>query len=245
MLRLTEQLFGVADKDVQEEYGTQKDRKEIVAEFFAYFRVLLEDRRKNPCNDIASQIANAHIQGEPMGDFEALSYYVTISTAGHDTTAASIAGGLLALIQHPDQMEKLRTNPETMKTAPDEMIRWVAPVKHFFRTATSDYELRGRMIKAGDSGMLAFASGSRDEDVFDDPFAFKVDRSPNRHLSLGDGVHVCLGQHLARLEIRLLFKHLLARIESFELVGDPAWVEGSFISGMKRLPIRFKVKESM
>ena len=240
MLRLTEQLFGEADLDVQKDYGPPKGRKEVIGEFFDYFTVLLKDRRDNPRNDIASQIANAQIRGDLIGDFEALSYYVTIATAGHDTTAASIAGGLLALIQHPLEIEKLRANPELLTTAADEMVRWAAPVKHFFRTATADYELRGRKIKNGDSVMIAFASGSRDEDIFPDANVFRVDRKPNRHLSMGDGVHVCLGQHLARLEIRLFFKHFLARIASVEMAGDPAWVEGPFISGMKRLPIRFE-----
>lgn len=243
MLFLTEQLFGVSDKDVQNEHGP-KDRKETVAEFFDYFRVLLEDRRRNPRDDLASKIANARIKGELIEDFEALSYYVTVATAGHDTTAASIAGGLLALIEHPQEMQKLRDNPELFKTAADEIMRWVAPVKHFFRTATQDIELRGRHIKAGDSVLVAFPSGCRDEEAFADPDQFRIDRSPNPHLALGDGIHVCLGQHLARLEIRLFFKQFLARIKSVELAGQPAWVEGNFISGMKRLPIRFEAFET-
>lgn len=242
MLFLTEQLFGVADPDVQGEYGGNRESKDTVGEFFDYFRVLLEDRRRQPRDDLASKIANAQIDGKLIDDFEALSYYVTIATAGHDTTGATIAGGLLALIQHPDELQRLRNNPGLLKTAPDEMMRWVAPVKHFFRTAVKNVELSGKLIKEGDGVLLAFPSGCRDESVYEDPFVFRLDRPTNPHLALGDGAHVCLGQHLAKLEIRMFFKQLLARIESIELAGDPAWVEGSFISGLKRLPVRFKTK---
>ncbi|MCZ4313955.1 cytochrome P450 [Comamonadaceae bacterium G21597-S1] len=241
LLHLTELLFAPADKDVQNEHGAQ-EQTETIKQFFDYFRPLLEDRRRQPRDDLLSKIANARIKDEPIGDFEALSYCVTVATAGHDTTAASISGGLLALIEHPQEMQKLRDNPEVLKTATEEMIRWVAPVKHFFRTATKDLELRGRQIKAGDSVMVAFPSGCRDEDVFEDPMVFRVDRQPNPHTAMGHGVHVCLGQHLARLEIGTFFKQFLSRIASVELAGDPVWLESAFISGPKRLPIRFQVR---
>jgi cytochrome P450 len=237
LLQLTEQLFGVADPEVQKQYGAPKTSAETVEMFFDYFRPLLADRRENPSDDIASRIANAKINGEYLGDFEALSYYVTIATAGHDTTAASISGGLLALIQNPLEMEKLRRDPELLKTLPDEIIRWVAPVKHFFRTAVEDYSLSGTVIRAGDNVMLSYPSACRDESVFEDPFLFRVDRTPNKHLAMGDGVHLCLGQHLARLEIRLFFKNMLHRIPELQLASTPAWVEGSFISGLKKLEI--------
>ncbi len=122
------------------------------------------------------------------------------------------------------------------------MIRWVTPVKNFFRTATEDVELKGRKIKKGDNLLMCYWSGNRDEDVFDDPFAFKVDRSPNKHIAFGYGAHLCLGQHLAKMEIRSLYRELLSRLDTVELAGDPAWVEANFVSGLKRLPIRYSMK---
>lgn len=119
------------------------------------------------------------------------------------------------------------------------MIRWVTPVKHFFRTASEDYELRGRTIRAGDNLMMCYWSANRDEKVFQEPNAFRIDRSPNRHLGFGTGVHVCLGQHLAKMELRAQFRELLARIDHVKLDGEPTWVEASFVSGLKRLPIRY------
>ena len=123
------------------------------------------------------------------------------------------------------------------------MIRWVAPVKHFFRTAVEDYQLHGRLIRAGQAVMIAFPSGGFDEAVFDDPFQFRVDRKPNRHTALGYGVHACLGQHLARLEIRQFFRCLLDRVDHIELAAPPTSSQSVFISGLETLPIRFTVRE--
>jgi len=244
MLRLTQQIFGLNDPEIRAQPDAPKDAPEAFQRFCEFFRPLMEDRRLAPRDDFASLIANAKIAGQPMGDFETLSYFVTMATAGHDTTSASIAGGLLALIQNPQQLAALRAMPDVTYGVADEMIRWVAPVKHFFRTATADCELGGQAVRAGDSLMLAYPSACRDESIYPDPFSFRLDRGSNPHLAMGTGVHVCLGQHLARLEIRLFFRHLLARIEHFELAGDPLWVEATFISGLKRLPIRFTVKDA-
>jgi cytochrome P450 len=237
MLDLTRRLFGAADDDVRKSAGGPKNPIETIQAFFERFRPVIQERRLCPRDDIAGKIAAA-----PIPDFEALSYCVTIATAGHDTTSAAISGGLLALIRNPGEMAKLRANSELLDTAVDEMIRWTAPVKHFFRTATQEYVLRGRTIRQGDSLMLAFPSGSRDEDVFPEAGMFRVDREPNRHLALGSGPHVCLGQHLARLEMKRFFSHLLDRLDDIELAGEPAYVDGWFISGVKRLPIRYRAK---
>ncbi|MBN9479165.1 MAG: cytochrome P450 [Bordetella sp.] len=230
MLELTQAVF------------TGKDKLAAAEAFFEYFRPVVAERRANPCGDLASRIANATVEGEPLGEFETLSYFMNIATAGHDTTSATIAGGLLALIQHPEQMERLRARPELLDSAADEMIRWVAPVKHFFRTAAVDAEIAGQPIKAGEAVMIAFPSGGRDARVFDRPDQFLIDRSPNRHTALGHGVHACLGQHLARLEIRQFFRRLLERVEHVELEGPPVWGESVFISGMESMPIRFTLK---
>jgi cytochrome P450 len=149
---------------------------------------------------------------------------------------------LLALMQNPGELAKLRANPDLLPSAIDEMIRWVTPVKNFFRTATEDVEFRGKKIRKGDNLLMCYWSANRDEDVFDDPFSFKIDRSPNKHIAFGYGAHVCLGQHLAKMEIRSLYKELLSRLDTVELAGDPAWVEANFVSGLKRLPIRYSMK---
>ena len=239
MLKLTQELFGSTDPELRRA-GNPETTKQTAADFFEYFRKIVADRRANPRDDVASVIANATIGGEPIAEFEALSYYVIIATAGHDTTSSTTSGGLLALMQTPGALDRLRAEPDLLTRAVDEMIRYVSPVKHFFRTATEDYLLRGQQIRAGDSLMMCYPSGNRDEDVFEDPFDFRIDRSPNRHLAFGFGAHLCLGMHLARMEIRAFFRELLPRLDHVELAGPPAWVEANFVSGLKRLPIRYR-----
>ncbi len=239
MLRLTQELFGSTDADLSREDENTSIDMNTVTEFFDYFTKLTEARRANPQDDVASIIANAEINGEPIGHLEAMSYYIIVATAGHDTTSSSTAGGLLALLENPDQLAQLRANPDLLPSAIDEMIRWSTPVKHFMRTATADYELRGKTIKEGDSLFLFYPSGNRDEEVFDDPFQFRIDRTPNKHLAFGYGAHVCLGQHLAKMEIKALYDELLPRLDSIELAGEPSRVAANFVSGLKRLPIRY------
>nr|WP_246562739.1 cytochrome P450 [Bradyrhizobium liaoningense] len=240
MLRLTQEFFGVKDPD-----NTRKGQSDgvsalsdVVSEFGEFFSSVVADRRAKPSDDLASVIANARIDGEPISDLDALSYFVTIATAGHDTTSSSSAGGMWALCELPDQLEKLKANPALIPGFVDEAIRWATPVKHFMRTAAADTELGGRSIRRGDWLMLCYASANRDEAVFQDPDAFRIDRSPNRHLAFGYGPHLCLGQYLAKLEMRILFEELLQRISSVELDGVGAMTVSWFVNGPKRLPIR-------
>lgn len=239
MLKLTQELFGADDPDMQRQGVTEDERMQSLMEFFAYFTAITAQRRASPTDDVATVIANAQIDGQPISDIDAMSYYLIIATAGHDTTSSSTAGGLLALLQNPKQMEKLRANPKFLPSAVDEAIRWVSPVKHFMRTATEDYVLSGQKIKAGESVMMMYASANRDEDVFDAPFEFRVDRRPNRHLAFGNGAHHCLGHLLAKMEMKALYKQLLEKTSDIQLAGDPAWVQSTFVSGLKTLPIRF------
>ncbi|HEY8482607.1 MAG TPA: cytochrome P450 [Spirillospora sp.] len=238
MLKLTQELFG-GDDDEFQRGASNEEKLQVLLDFFAYFQELTEARRKNPTDDLASAIANARVDGEPLNDFDTASYYVIIATAGHDTTSATIAGGLQALVEHPDQLDRLREKPELMPLAVDEMIRWVTPVKEFMRTATEDYELRGVTIPAGDAVLLSYPSANRDEDVFDDPFRFDVGRDPNKHLAFGFGVHYCLGAALARIEVRAFFEELLPRLRRIELAGEPENIATTFVGGLKRLPIRY------
>lgn len=242
MLKLTQELFGSTDPDVQRSFEPQ-DFLGVVEDFEAYFAELTRSRRANPTDDVASVIANAVFDGEPMPEHDANGYYMIVATAGHDTTSASAAGGLLALMQNPDQMAKLRADPAgLMPQAIDEMIRWVSPVRHFMRTATEDYEIRGKTIREGESAILWYPSANRDEAVFDAPFEFRVDRSGAKQLAFGFGAHVCLGQHLARMEISALFRELLNRVEHFELAGEPKYTQATFVGGLKSLPIRYRLK---
>ena len=242
MLRLTQELFGGGDEDMIRDVQETSPQSNTITDFFEYFNNLTEERRKNPTNDVASVIANATINSEPLGHLEAMSYYTIIATAGHDTTSSSTAGGILAMIQNPDQFLKLKKNPSLMPSAVEETIRWVTPVKNFFRTATRDYLIKDQKIKKNDSILLCYPSGNRDEDVFDDPFSFKVDRTPNRHLAFGHGAHLCLGKYLAKIEMEIFYEELFKKISKIELNGEPKWVKASFVSGLKSLPIKYTLQ---
>jgi cytochrome P450 len=250
MLKLTQELFGSADPELNRT-GSDVTRgdvnagvdtiQSVVMDFMTYFNAITEDRRANPRSDIASVIANGKIEGQPLGYLEAMSYYIIVATAGHDTTSSTTAGALWALAENPEQFRKVKENPALIAGLIEESIRWVTPVKHFMRTATADAELAGQKIAKGDWMMLSYPSGNRDETVFKDPFKFDVERSPNKHVAFGYGAHVCLGQHLARMEMRVLWEELLPRLEMVELDGEPRNMQASFVCGPKSVPIRFKM----
>jgi cytochrome P450 len=241
MLKYTQELFGSEDAEFQR--GTTKEEQMVVLlEMFQYFNELTASRREHPTEDLASATANATIDGEPLSDIDTVSYYLIIATAGHDTTSATIAGGLHALIDNPEQRERLRANMDLMPLATEEMVRWVTPVKEFMRTAREDTEVRGVPIAAGESVLLSYVSSNRDEEVFDDPFRFDVGREPNKHNAFGYGVHFCLGAALARMEVNSFFTELVPRLESIELTGDPAHIATIFVGGLKHLPIRYSLK---
>jgi cytochrome P450 len=241
MLRYTQELFGNDDAELQRGTSTE-EQIGVLLEMFEYFTSLTASRRANPTEDLASAIANAKIDGEPLSDVDTVSYYVIIATAGHDTTSAVISGGLQALIENPDERERLRANMDLMPLATEEMIRWVTPVKEFMRTAREDTTVRGVPIEAGESVLLSYASANRDEDVFDEPFRFDVGREPNKHNAFGYGVHFCLGAALARMEINSFFSELIPRLESIELAGDPQHIATIFVGGLKHLPIRYSLR---
>ena len=243
MLTLTQQLFGSEDAELKREPTPGLTRAEeharIYRDFFDYFSRLAADRRARPRDDVASVIANATIEGKPIDDFEAMSYYVVISTAGHDTTSSSTAGAIQALCEFPEEFAKVQADPSLIPGLVDEAVRWTTPVQHFLRTATADTQVRGRRVPKGGWVMLCYASGNRDEAVFEEPDRFLCDRRDNRQISFGYGVHLCLGMHLARMEMRLLFEQLLPHIRTLELAGPPRRSEATFIGGPKSLPIRF------
>ena len=241
MLMLTQQLFGGDDEELRRSTDVE-EQFTVLLDFFNYFTELTASRRAAPTEDLASALANARIDGEYMPDMDLASYYVIIATAGHDTTSSTIAGGLHALLRHPDQLARLQADPGLLPTAVEEMIRWVTPVKEFMRTASGDAVVHGTEIEAGQSVYLAYLSANRDEDVFEDPYRFDVGRQPNKHLAFGFGPHFCLGAQLARLETRSLFAELLPRLESIELAGQPTASATVFVGGLKTLPIRYRVR---
>jgi cytochrome P450 len=238
MLQLTQELFGASDDELSRGKSLE-DLAAVINDFFVYFSALTEERRARPTDDLASTIANATLDGQPLGTFETISYYVIVATAGHDTTSSAMAGGLHALLEHPDQLQRLRDEPTLMASAVDEMIRWVTPVKHFMRNATTSYELAGHRFESGDAVLLSYPSANRDEAVFDDPFRFDVARQPNKHLAFGFGAHYCLGAMLARMELKAMFSELLSRIDDIELAGTPTYMQTLFVGGPKSVPIRY------
>lgn len=241
MHMLTQEMFGGDDEEFQRG-KTPEDMLAVLADFFNYFAKLTASRRASPTEDLASAIANGRIDGEPLSDMDTASYYVIVASAGHDTTKDAISGGLHALIENPGELERLRNNMDLMPTAVEEMIRWSTPVKEFMRTAAEDTEVRGVKIAKGESVYLAYVSGNRDEEVFDEPFRFDVTRDPNRHVSFGYGVHFCLGAALARMEMNSLFTELLPRLDSIELAGTPELTATTFVGGLKHLPIRYSLR---
>jgi hypothetical protein len=246
MLMLTQELFGASDPELGRAPQEQDPQKALAAiqgvlmDFYQYFAKITADRREHPKDDLASVIANSKIDGQPISEFEALSYYVIVATAGHDTTSSSTAGAMWALCNDPAEFNKVRNDPSLIPGLIDEAVRWTTPVKHFMRSATEDTELRGRKIAKGDWLMLCYASGNRDEEVFENPYKFDASRKPNKHVSFGYGAHLCIGQHLAKMEMRILYEELLPRLKSVKLNGEPKNSQSVFVSGPKRLPLKFE-----
>ena len=246
MLMLTQQLFGPTDPELNRSREAITSAEQaiamldyVIADFTQYFGALTAERRANPREDIATVIANATINGEQIPDREMSGYYMIVATAGHDTTSASTAGAMMELAKNPALFERFRAADSDKAGLIEEAIRWTTPVQHFMRSAREDVEIGGQTIREGDWLMLNYVSGNRDETVFGDPFAFDPDREKNQQIAFGFGAHVCLGQHLARMEMRILMEELLPRLKNLELAGEPARVESVFVGGLKRLPIRF------
>jgi len=243
ILRLTQQLFAGDDPEFKRPEADRDEAfRQLGIEILTFFMKVIGDRRASPRGDLASLLANAKVDGAPMGDIETLGYYLIVFTAGHDTTRNSLAGGMLALIENPAEREKLRRDPAgRVVDAVEEIVRWTTPVNYMMRTAASDYELDGTKIHAGERLLLFYASANRDEDVFEAPFEFKIDRHPNPHLGFGTGEHFCLGSHLARRSQRALFNELVGRLEDVELTGPPERLAASFVAGVKHLPMRYRL----
>jgi cytochrome P450 len=238
IIELGDRLLGNQDP----EYAVEPDEAHrslpfsspVSLEMFEFGRRLAEQRRRDPQDDIVTQLV---FEGLTQREYDV--YFILLATAGNETTRHTITHGLLALLEHPDQLERLKADPELYKPATEEMLRWATPVHHFRRTARVDTELAGTPIKAGDKVTTWFVSGNRDESVFEAPDHFDVGRTPNKHMVFGPGgIHHCLGAHLARLEVRIAFEELLKRPVEIELAGPPERLRSNFFNGIKRLPVR-------
>lgn len=245
MLRLTQEALGPEDPDARHEADGERNmaaetRVAALQQASQYFMALADDRRKNPRDDISTLLANAEVDGAPLDPGVLLGYFVIIATAGHDTTSYSLTEAVRQLALNPTLFERLKADPDNI--APkivEEAIRYASPVRHFLRTASEDYELKGKSIKAGDSLVLWYCSGSRDEDVFDCPDEFDIDRHDGRlrHTAFGHGAHLCLGMHLARQENTAFLKRLATEITDINLMAEPQYMRVPFVSGIKSLPV--------
>lgn len=243
LLKLTQEMFGFMDPELG--YGQQTGEAgigRVIANFAAYVNGLVEERKRRPTDDLASVIANAEIDGAPIDAFKQLSYFIIVTTAGHDTTSASLAWGLDTLIDQPDDMARLARDPSLCATAADEFVRLAAPVSHFLRTPTQDVVVGGQNIKAGETIFISFMSAARDEAHFSNPDRATIDRPVNQHMAFGHGPHVCLGKHLARMEIEVFLQRLLPRLDHVERAGPVRYVESGFVTGIKSMPIRFRLR---
>jgi len=244
MFRWTNQVAGSADPEFSAGEDGFASVENARNELFSYFAELAAERREKPRDDIVSVLVRSQVNGAPMPPLELLSYYFLLVVAGNETTRNAASGGLLALIDNPSEMQKLRSDATLIDSAVEEIVRWTSPVNQFCRTATEDFEMRGQRIRAGDAFCLFYGSANRDESVFDEPNRFQVDRRPNPHLGFGIGEHFCLGANLARLELRIIFRDLAERLESIELAGPVENMRSSFLVGPKRMPIRYRLRPS-
>jgi cytochrome P450 len=242
LFRWTNEVIGKDDPEFRRPGETPGQTiRRARGELHAYLSALIDRRRREPGDDIVSQLIASEIDGRPLTEEELLNYCELIVEAGNETTRNAISGGLLAFSEHRSEWDRLREQPELLPTAVEEILRWVSPIIHFTRTATEDCEVRGVTIHAGDRVALFYASANRDEEVFTDPFQFRVDRQPNHHLAFGSGPHFCMGAHLARVELEAVFRHLLARLESFELSAPPERLNSAVNGGIKHLPLRCRL----
>ncbi len=244
LFRWTNEIIAPQDPDFRKDSTPHETMERSRMELFSYFNDLSNERRAKPADDIVSIVANGKVNGHELPPVELLSYYFLLVVAGNETTRNAMTGGMLALLEHPAEWAKLRRDPTLVDRAVEEIVRWTTPVIQFARTATRDVELRGKRIRKGQSVCLFYASGNRDEEVFPDPFAFRVDRNPNPHIGFGMGEHVCLGAHLARLELRHAFAQLRERLEHCELAGKVDRVRSSFVGGIKHAPMRWRIAPS-
>jgi cytochrome P450 len=237
---LSNRLIGFDDPEFQ---TSAEDAGVAAADMFAYAQDLATERRANPRDDIVTSLLNVEVDGERLSELEFNMFFMLLAVAGNETTRNAISHGMLALMENPDQRQRLLDDPALLDSAIEEILRWASPVMNFRRTATADTSLRGEPIAEGDAVVMFHISANRDEDVFHDPFAFDVGRSPNEHTLQvafgGGGPHFCLGANLARAEMRVVFDEVLRRLPDMELAGPVRRLRSNFINGIKQMPVSF------
>ena len=238
MITLSNHLIGSRDDpDYQELEGGPNA---AAMEVYMMCDSVAADRRANPRDDIMTLLVNAEIDGERLNDAELNLFFITLIVAGNETTRNLINHAMLALIEHPEQAERLRQDPSLWDSAVEEMLRWGASIHNFRRTATRDTEIRGVPIREGDKVVMYYAAANRDPEVFADPHVFDVGRTPNEHVTFGGGgEHFCLGASLARAEIKATMRQVVERLPDMELAGTPNRLHSDFVNGIKTMPVRF------
>jgi len=241
LFRWTNEIIGKDDPEYRRPGETPgKTIKRARGEIDEYLRDLIAARRADPQDDLMSELIRGEVEGKPLTESQLVAYCELLVGAGNETTRNSISGGLLAFAEHRDQWDRLQTEPDLLTDAVEEVLRWSSPISHFARTATEACEIRGVPIAAGDQLALYFGSANRDEGVFEDPFAFRIDRRPNPHLAFGFGEHFCMGAQVARVELETIFRHLLARLDAFAVVGTVERLSSITNGSIKRLPLRIE-----
>jgi len=224
------------------EYGVTDEMVQHASmELYAYAAQLAEQKRAEPKDDLISVLTHASVDGEQLSGLEIDLFFLLLSVAGNETTRNLISHGMVALLEHPDQLEKVRSNRELLPGTVEEMLRWASPVMHFRRTAMTDVEIGGQQVKAGDKVVIWYIAANHDEKVFRDPYVFDIERSPNEHVAFGGGgPHFCLGANLARMEINVMFDEILNRLHDIELAGPVSRLRSNFINGLKHVPLKFR-----
>jgi cholest-4-en-3-one 26-monooxygenase len=237
---LSNRLIGFDDPEFQ---NSPEDGKQAAAEMWLYAHQLASERRGGDGDDLLSVLLRAEVDGERLTEPEVDNFFLLLAVAGNETTRNLISGAMQALIEHPDQWERLRRDRSLLASGVEEFLRWVTPVMHFRRTAAEDTVLSGRRISEGDKVVMFYSSANRDAAVFENPDCFDVSRSPNPHLALGIGEHYCLGANLARLEIAAVFDELLRNVHRLESGGPARRLRSSFIAGIKSMPVRVLLED--
>jgi cytochrome P450 len=241
----TNRTIGAGDPEYQEPGKTpQETAMAAMTETFMYFTKLIEEKKKNPADDLVTLFASLEVDGKPLPPMDVLTFCLIIVIAGNETTRNGTTGGMLALVEHQEELRKLQRNPRLLDSAVEEIVRWTSPIIHFARTAQSAFPLRDKVIKEGEACALFYASANRDEEIFPDGDVFRIDRNPNHHLGFGVGEHFCLGSHLARLEMAVAYRHLVPRIQEIELAGPIERLSSSLVGGVKKLPLRYQLKRA-
>ncbi|MCO5317786.1 MAG: cytochrome P450 [Microthrixaceae bacterium] len=239
----TNTMIGGNDPEYTGEAGSSTQAREAAMQLYIYSNQLAAKRREDPRDDLVTKLLNADIDGEALSEEEFDMFMMLLSVAGSETTRTATSHGMQALFDHPDQMRLMLDNlddDDFIATAIEEIVRWATPVHHFRRTAAVDTELRGKKIAAGDKVLIWHVSANRDEEVFDEPFRFDLQRTPNEHVAFGGGgAHFCLGANLARAELRIILREMLSRLEDIRPAGPPERLRSNFIHGMKHMPVEF------